>query len=207
MLEWRTKNANLVLAKPTGKRIVVIVELIEQHWNLDQRGTAKLPVLATYAAYRCLVAEVSRYKDCNLLEMLSHTSADVKTKRLGDVEVRRNNDEFFEAVEIKHKVKITRTIVNDLREQIAGSGVRTFYILSTDENLQPDELTKITELILEIRQIYGCQVIVNGVATTIEYYLRLLSSPDKFVYEYANLMEKDDEIRFELKREWNKLID
>ncbi len=66
---------------------------------------------------------------------------------------------------------------------------------------------KITESILNIRQIYGCQIIVNGVTTTIKYYLRLLSDTDKFVYAYAALVEEDDEIPFELKRKWNELIE
>ncbi len=129
LVRWRSKNASLVLAKPTGKRILDIVELLEQHWNSESSGAAKLPVLAIYAAYTCLVEEIARYKDCNLLEILSHTSADEKTKRLGDVEVRKNNGDSFEAVEVKHKLRITESIVNDLKKKISGAGTKTFYIL------------------------------------------------------------------------------
>ncbi len=150
---------------------------------------------------------MARYKNCELLELLSHTSADEKTKRLGDVEVRNHNGSLFEAVEIKHKIRITNTIVNELKEKIAGAGIKTFYILSTEEKVVPHELVKITESILDIQQKYGCQIIVNGVATTLKYYLRLLTDTDRFVYEYASLIERDNEVPFSLKRKWNELME
>ena len=32
LVEWRTKNANLTLARPTNRRIAEIVKIAEQHW-------------------------------------------------------------------------------------------------------------------------------------------------------------------------------
>lgn len=57
-----------------------------------------------------------------------------------------------------------------------------------------------------INKKYGCQVIVNGVASTLKYYLRMISSADRFIREYLQLVETDIEISFDLKREWNDAV-
>ena len=206
LVEWREENASLNLAKPTGKRIEDIVNLVQLHWQDDLPGVAKLPVLAIYAVYKCLVSEVTRYEDCRLLELLSHTSADSRTDRIGDIDVEDENAKTIESVEVKHKITITSSLIEQLREKIAVSGLRAFYVLSTDETISPEEMDKITKLLLEIRQSYGCQVIVNGVACTIRYYLRLLSDTDNFVHEYVTLVENDSEVPFALKSRWNEIV-
>ena len=206
LVKWREKNASLNLAKPTGKRIEDIVNLVQLHWQEDMPGVARLPVLAIYAVYKCLVSEVTRYRNCELLELLSHTSADSKTDRVGDVDVEDESSKTIESVEVKHKVAITCSLIEQLKEKIAGSGLRTFYVLSTDEIISPEEMVKITKLLLEIRQNYGCQVIVNGVACTIRYYLRLLSDTDNFLHEYVTLVEEDSEVPFALKSRWNEIV-
>jgi len=67
-------------------------------------------------------------------------------------------------------------------------------------------MSEITETMISMKQKYGCQIIVNGVTSTLKYYLRLLENTDKFIYEYVRLMEDDAEISFDLKREWNALV-
>lgn len=203
---WRDKNASLTLARPTGRRIVDIVKIVESHWMSDLPGIARLPVLATYAAYKCLVPEVSRYKHCQLQSLLSHTSADVKTDRVGDIDVLNQDGRPFEAVEVKHKIAITAALIRQLREKIAAAGIKTYYVLSTNELISASEMNDITELLLVIRQNYGCQVIVNGVATTIKYYLRMMEDTDRFIDEYVSLVEQDKEVPFELKRCWNEIV-
>ena len=206
LVAWRDKNASLTLARPTGRRIEEITGLVEQHWMPDLPGIARLPVLATYAAYKCLVPEVTRYKHCRLQDLQSHTSADLRTDRIGDIDVFNENGKPFEAVEIKHRIAITAALIRQLREKIAGAGIKTYYVLSTNETISASEMTEITALLLAIRQNYGCQVIVNGVATTIKYYLRLMADTDRFVDEYVSLVEQDQEIPFDLKRYWNEII-
>ncbi|MYJ86315.1 MAG: hypothetical protein F4044_01200 [Rhodobacteraceae bacterium] len=206
LVMWREENASLSLAKPTGKRIEDIVNLVRDHWQCDLTGAAKLPVLAIYAVYKCLVSEVARYRNYQLLELLSHTSADSRTDRIADIDVVGENLKKIESVEVKHNLAITCSLVEQLKEKIAGSGLRTFYVLSTIETISPEEMRNLTSLLMKIRKNYGCQVIVNGVACTIRYYLRLLSDADDFVDEYVNLVANDSEIPFELKRRWNELI-
>ncbi len=206
LLVWRERNASITLSKPTGRRIEDIVSCVQKHWQCDISGTARLPVLAVYAVYQCLISEVFKYKDCQLLELLSHTSADSKTERIGDIDI-KSGDSTIESVEIKHNIAITAELIEQLREKIAGAGLKTFYILSTSENIPPDEMNKITNLLLDIRRNYGCQVIVNGVSCTIRYYLRLLLDIDMFVYKYVSLIEADTELVFDLKIKWNDIVD
>ena len=207
LIEWRERNALLNLAKPTGRRIEDIVNLVQKHWQAGLPGSARLPVLAIYAVYKCLISEVAKYKNCQLLELLSHTSADSKTDRFGDVDVMNDESKTIESVEIKYDIAISSSLIEQLREKIASSGLKTFYILSTREDIPPKELGKITELLVSIRQNYGCQVIVNGVACTLRYYLRLLSDTDNYLYEYVELVENDSEIPFRLKNLWNEVME
>ncbi len=204
LFDWRTEKASLTLAMPLGKQISEIVDLVNNHWESEMAGVSKLPVLATYAAYSCLIDEVAKYKGCKLDELRSHTSADEKTKRIGDVELFDPHGYSFEAVEIKYKQLITPEMIEGLKEKISGAGIKYFYILSTNEEIK--DMDKITNLVLSIRKSFGCQVIVNGVASTLKYYLRLMKSTDNFVRRYVALVETDEEIPFELKRCWNQLV-
>lgn len=205
--DWRSKNAKVPMAKPVEKGIKEIVDLIEIHWNYGRGGASKLPVLAIYAAYMCLISEVKRYKKCRLLPLHSHTAADSRTGRIGDIQINNENKLPMEAVEIKHAIPITERLVTESVKKITSGGVRTYYILSTDEKIDPSEMKKIMQKIGSARQLYGCQIIINGVATTLKYYLRLLADTDKFIHEYVKLMEFDDEITFEVKHSWNELVD
>jgi len=129
LLDWRSENAELEIAKPMGKRISEVVSLVERHWSGDGSGYSKIPTLAMYAVYRCLVREMDRYKNCELLPLLSHTSADEKTNRIGDVDVLDDNGTVFESVEVKHRIPITSSMVEGASEKIMGAGLKTFYIV------------------------------------------------------------------------------
>lgn len=64
----------------------------------------------------------------------------------------------------------------------------------------------IEEEIQRISQIHGCQVIVNGVYTTLKYYLRLLKDPAEFIDRYVELLKSDETIKFQHKTVWNDII-
>ena len=202
----RENHSTVSLAKPTSMRILDIVDCLSKYWELDKKGAAKLPVLAIYSAYLCLTTEVQKYKNCELLPLLSHTSADAKTGRLGDVDIVADDNTPFEAVEIKHKIQITPQLVAGLEKKIISSGVKTFYLLSTNEKMSQD-LNKISNLIMDIRKKYGCQVIINGIGSTLKYYLRLIEDPDKFIDLFVDLVKDDEEISYDLKLAWNDIID
>ena len=206
LIDYREKTQSPNLALPTGQRIEEIVRLIERHWKSNHSQRSQLPVIALYAVYRCLMGEVCKYKNWTLLDLESHTSADSKTSRWGDIDITDNLGRTVESVEVKYGTEITHALIKKLQDKIATSGLQTFYVLSTNEKIRPQELSPITETIIEIRRKYGCQVIINGVASTIRYYLRLLKNPDVFVREYVHLLESNSDIPYTLKKEWNEIV-
>ena len=60
--------------------------------------------------------------------------------------------------------------------------------------------------ISRISQIHGCQVIVNGVYSTLKYYLRLLSDTAEFIDCYVECMKTDETIKFQHKTMWNDVV-
>ena len=205
--DCRETRGQIELVKPQGRMITDTVKLIESHWNSKNFGsTSKLPTIAIYSAYSCLIREVKRYSGCKLQDLLSHTSADARTQRVGDVDVRSSDGKPFEAVEIKHHTPIDFPMIENLRDKISSAGVKVYYILSTKESIPLEDIPKITASQLSLKERYGCHLIVNGVASTLKYYLRLLTNSDLFINEYVDRFKNDNEISYELERQWNKLV-
>lgn len=76
------RNAQQIdLAKPHNLQISTIIELLTKHFDTkySAEGASRLPVLALYAAYQCLVNETKRFDGKTLLPMESHTSADTRS--------------------------------------------------------------------------------------------------------------------------------
>ena len=84
-------------------------------------------------------------------------------------------------------------MVNVAYKKINTFGVERYYILSNME-IEAKEVREVNELILKISQEHGCQVIINGLYTTLNYYLRLISSPSEFIDKFVSLVEKDSEL-------------
>ena len=80
-----------------------------------------------------------------------------------------------------------------------------YYILSTAYP-EKEEYIKIEAEIQRIKNVHGCQLIVNGIMPTLKYYLRLLTNTFEFIDNYVNLLEADKALKFEHKENWNKLI-
>jgi len=207
LIAWREQHSSIQLSRPTNRRIDDMIDYVKSHWNSGHAGVAKLPTMAVYAAYECLISEVKRYKDCRLGELLSQTSADSRTNRVGDIDIYHSDGRPVEAIEIKHGIPLSYSLITSLHGKIVHAGVKRYYILSTREKMSLKEMPQITEWLISIRQQYGCQVIVNGVSNTLKYYLRLLSDTDKFINNYVSLVESDSEIPFTLKKQWNDIIE
>jgi DNA (cytosine-5)-methyltransferase 1 len=209
----KNKNASRVIIQPLANpeliTIKAIIESLEEHFstNYKTRGGSKLPVLAFYAIYQCLIKQMSRYKDCVLAKLGSHTSSDKTSKSAGDIEVVKNN-EIFEAVEIKLDKPIDSNIVRIAIEKIKKFNPLRYYILS-DKNVTSDTNDKgeIDKLIEKTKTEHGCQIITNGVIQTIKYYLRLLEKPDLFVENYSSLVSKDTELKPIHKLKWNEIVE
>lgn len=199
---------NIDLAKPHGLSIANIIILLQKHftYNYSGSGAARLPTLAIYASYQCMMKELSRYEDKTLLELESHTSADVRSGRIGDIDIwNKDESDAFEGVEIKHEIKITPELVKLAYEKFKIYPTMRYYLLTTADMSDVD-FTDINKEIDRIAKTHGCQVIVNGVYSTLKYYLRLIKDPAEFVDNYVELMKRDKAIKFIHKKVWNDLV-
>ena len=71
----KRNKQSIDLAKPTTLAINSILHLLDQHFNGSYKaeGASRLPVLAIYAAYQCLINEAKRFENKELLPIESHT--------------------------------------------------------------------------------------------------------------------------------------
>lgn len=196
------------LARPRNLPISGIVQLLDKHFHAHYKapGASRLPVLAIYAIYQCLFESgTRRYSDKQLLSLESHTSADARSGRLGDIDVAREDGTPFETVEVKFDIAISHNIVVTAKEKIQPTTVDRYYILST-KGIASEDKNKIEEDIQQIKNTHGCQLIINGILPTLKYYLRLLDDPSALIAKYTELLETDTTIKFEHKQMWNDLV-
>ena len=117
MLKLLIKQRNshdIQIAKPHGLSITNIIKVLERHFTArySSYGAARLPTLAIYAAYQCMMTEVSRYCGKELCPLESHTSADSQSGQIGDVQVNYPDGNAFEGIEVKHKIPITVDLIH-----------------------------------------------------------------------------------------------
>lgn len=200
-------NQKIDLAKPHNLPISIITNLLEKHFNSNYStdGAARLPVLALYAIYECLVVELRRFENKKLLPIESHTSADSRSGRIGDVDVVDENNKPFEAVEVKHGIEITLQMVKNTFDKFSKTQVERYYILSTAD-IKKEEQKDIEKEIERVKNIHGCHLIVNGINRSLNYYLRLLTDSSEFIDKYVTLVEDDHALKFEHKKRWNEII-
>ncbi|MCL1623172.1 restriction endonuclease, SacI family [Moraxella sp. Tifton1] len=203
------KQANeIAIQKIDNQEIQIfqIIELLRQHFefNYQTHGGSKLPVLAFYAIYQILIQELSRFQNCELGKLGSHTASDITSKSGGDIEVFKNG-KVFEALEIKLNKAPDSHMVRIAYDKINKFGISRYYILS-GLPINPSELDEVNKLIDETRQEYGCQLIVNGLYPSLKYYLRLISDPKLFLNLYIDLVEKDSELQIIHKQKLQELI-
>ncbi len=206
LIKQRDENTKLRLAKPVDLPIRTIMSYLNKHFmsQYSSAGGSRLPVLAIYAAYQQMISEVGRYRKHVLKQLESHTSPDRRSGATGDIEVADEQSKIFEAVEVKHRIRITPSLVREAHMKFKSEPIKRYYLLTTDEQDQNSE--EITAEVVKISQIHGCQVIVNGVMNTLKYYLRLLKTPDDFVHNYVRLIEKDESVKFEHRQRWNDIV-
>lgn len=198
---------DIELAIPQSLSIDNIITLLLQHFNYKYKapGQSRLPVLAIYAVYQILCAELKRFDGKNLLSIESHTSADKQSGRKGDIDVNNADGTPFEAVEVKFDIPISYKIVGIAQEKINTCSINRYYILSTKGIVEEDK-EAIEETIRQIKSVHGCQLVVNGIVPTLKYYLRLVDDTKKFLDNYTTLLMKDNTIKFEHKQAWNTLV-
>jgi DNA (cytosine-5)-methyltransferase 1 len=200
-------SKTIELAKPHGLPISAIINLLTKHFSTHYNcsGASRLPTLAVFAAYQCMMPQVARYKDKKLCPLENHNSADSQSGRIGDIDVNREDGTAFEGIEIKHEIIITKEDVTSAYEKFKTHNTDRYYLLTTS-NMDSIDWDETNKEIQRIAQIHGCQVIVNGVLPTLKYYLRLFDNPAKFVDFYVESMKTDNTIKFQHKTKWNDIV-
>ncbi|WP_425361730.1 hypothetical protein [Candidatus Tisiphia endosymbiont of Mystacides longicornis] len=206
LIQREKKRVNLV--RPTEITIANAIYILEKHFSYkykDGFGASRLPVLAIYAIYKCFIDEVKRFNSCKLAHLKSHTSSDLQSGAVGDIEVFDKNNQVFEGIEVKWNRLITKETVQIAFDKFRITKIQRYYILS-NLRLTASESDAINDIIQKIKILHGCQVIVNGVIDTIKYYLRLLQDTSNFVDKYVSLVEVDRAIKYEHKIRWNEIF-
>lgn len=204
-------DKTITLINPIEKENVFTIEEIMQllhkhfYFNYKSRGAAILPIVALYSVYQCITNELMRFNGKSLDHLASHNSSDRSSGETGDIVVRNNNDaSIYEVVEVKFEIPINAIMVEDAYKKIKDKPVQRYYLLSTVESSE-SEMAVIDEITAQIRDEHGCQVIVNGVLSTLKYYLRLLENTDTFIDRYIENLTNNTEINFEHKIAWNTI--
>ena len=191
------------LENPEKLTINKTIELLDKQFNFDYKTSygSKLPVLAFYAIYNLLINQISRYNQCQLKELGSHTASDRTSKSAGDIEIFKGK-ELFEAIEIKLDKPIDTNILRIAKEKIIRFNPKRYYILSNHGMVEENKIYKIIE---EVKKEHGCQIIVNGVLGTLKYYTRLIDNLEEFYQLYSDLITTDSELKAIHKQKWNEL--
>lgn len=192
---------------PRGLTSEAVADLLDDHFAAGYssgRGAARLPVLAVHAAYRQLVREVKRYRGCRLGPLRPHAAAGGRTRHLGDVEVFGRDGHVCEAVEVRHNLPITPRMVRSAFDRFRSEQcLERYYILSTSKRY---DAVAVTDEILKASRRHDCQIIANGMAPCLKYYLRLLVSADGFVEDYVGLLGEDGAVAREHREMWNRIV-
>lgn len=204
----RREEVRITLSIPKTQDIGTIVELFRLHFFRSYKGAkgaSRLPVLALHAIYSVMVPELRRYAGKTVKSLNEHSAADSQTGSIGDIEVSDDETtEIFEAIEVKHNLTITEAIAADVQLKVMDKAIARYYILTTHQNCEPDEGAR--RIIDNIKAVYDCQVIANGVMPSIRYYLRLLDDPSAVFPAYVELLQMDKAIAHEHRTGWNEVV-
>lgn len=207
LLIKQRENSKIELAKPHSLSISDIIQVLELHFNYRYscQGASRLPVLAIYAAYQCMVREIFRFRDKVLCPLEAHTSADSQSGQIGDIQVNHGDGSAFEGVEVKHQIPIDVETVRHAYSKFMVYRTDRYYLLTTAD-MDAADWESINREIRQIRRNHGCQVIVNGVYSSLRYYLRMLDDTALFIEYYVSLLERDKSIKYPHLVAWNEII-
>ena len=202
-----------VTAEAGSAGIATIIVLVSEHLFAVYKGAgaSRLPVLAIYAAYELILESSRRYDGKQLLPLKSHTTSDTKSRSIGDIEIGDASGAFYEAVEVKHRIAITPTLVRAAYDKFRALPLSRYYLLTTAmPDVAPADAAAVAALCAEIRRDHGCEVIVNGVLPSLKYYLRLVPNPGAFLERYTAALEADFAAGTDIKQthieRWRELL-
>lgn len=203
LIDQRNRG-RVALEKPQNLSIDQTILLLKSHFFYGyEKNAPRLPQVAMYAIYQCLMPTMARYKDLTLTPLERMKAANRKSGSVGDIDVNKD-DQPFEAVEIKFQIAINREHVAEAIQKIKTASVQRYLILSTS-GIADGEMDEIEQLQTNFRRSNGCEIIVNGILDSIKYYLRLIDSPATFINRYTSLIEADPDLSYEHRLAWNDI--
>ncbi len=195
------------LENPENLTIEKIVAALSEHF-LSKYGThngAKLPVLAFHSIYTSLITELKRYDSCYLAPLSSLTACDKTNKSSGDIEIFREEN-VFESIEIKLDKKINAQILRVVESKIYKWNPQRYYVLSVF-GVEESDQNEINDIVSNVLNKHGCQIIINGLLPTIKYYLRLIDNLNDFIKNYSAAVAVDKELQKIHKEKWAELLE
>ena len=189
--------------KITIKKVIYLLEtLFNKNYKIS--GGSKLPVICFYSLYKLLCKQVKRFDNKKLQELGYHTTSDRTSKSSGDIEIMDGN-QLFESIEIKYDIEIDLHIVNRVIEKIKKFNPKRYYILSTSK-IKEEDRHEIEEKVISLKEKHGCQLIINGLIPTVNYYLRLIDNIEDFYFEFSSILLNDSELKPIHKNTWNQIV-
>ncbi len=202
-----------VVVQTNETTIDAILEALKSHFfgKYKSYGASRLPVLALYSIYELMMNDVARYQNKKLSVLRSHTTPDEKEHIIGDIEIVDEKFQAFEGVEVKHNIAITSDLVDDAYQKFKEAPLNRYYLLTTAEpNIKVGEEQKVRGLIQKIKNEHGCEVIVNGIMSSLKYYLRLFKDPAKLLEKYTTNLKADFSETSDIKEEhilaWGRIL-
>jgi len=202
------ESQRIQLSIPSINNIQTIISFFEKHFfaSYSRKGASRLPVLAIYAVYSCLMSEMERYQGYHLAPLQQHEAADARTGAIGDIQIFDAEGRIFEAFEIKHEIIIDKEIIRTVYDKFhSHPSLQRCYILTTAATCGGQDTASL-EIIQRIRNSHGAEVITNGVLPTIKYLLRLLKNPSSIFPVYVELLAKDRSVSYEHRQKWNEVV-
>lgn len=185
----------------------IVVNMLKEHFSMKR--SSRLPVIAIYTIYQFFVENIKRYEDKILKPLKSHTTSD-RYMGFADVEICNRDYSPFELVEIKHNIRIDKTMIKDALRKTKGTTIKRFYILTTAEPNFKDSPDEIFELVRSIKLKYDIEIIPNGIYPSLKYYLRFVSDLGGFLDRYTNNLEMEFNKTVDIKeihiREWMAIM-
>jgi DNA (cytosine-5)-methyltransferase 1 len=202
------KEVKYEYPEPKGLTIQSMVEALVTHFRESHgHNRSRLPVLAIYAVYLSILNELERYKGKSLQPLELHTTADIRSKKIGDIQVNNADGTAFEGVEVKADISLEERHISALQEKFGGQPVNRYYLLTTAEDcIKKGHEENVKSEVKKVRQATGCQIIVNGIIPTLKYYLRLVNDPEKVIKDYTSLLQEDECVQKAHKQKWAEIL-
>lgn len=207
-IQIREKNVIVLnpLTNPEKITVSILINSLSTYFNTNYStsGGSKIPVITYYSIYQLLLQEVKRYDGYFLDKLGSHTTSDRTSKSSGDIEIKDKHGNVFESLEIKYDVEIDTHIIRRVKEKILKFNPKRYYVLSSG-GIKHEDYNDVMNLSEEIRTSHGCQLIINGLIPTLNYYFRLIQDLNQFLLIFNENILSDKDLKIIHKKSWEKI--